>query len=170
MLRQIRKTTKTVFHSNVNLTWWFLLSNWDSAANSQAKTVFQTMVKKTVAVGALMCLFANHLLDPATQDSYLLEARQQYAQETELSRRVREWEERIVPVLTEEVNYKLKALKDVSLIIQMQLDFHFWCTSGQPCKVKAPRCIIFFSAFFISNSPTIIDGKFVINCITPTGN
>ena len=160
----------TVLHSNVNLTWWFLLSNWDSAANSQAKTVFQTMVKKTVAVGALMCLFANHFLDPATQDSYLLEARQQYAQETELSRRVREWEERIVPVLTEEVNYKLKALKDVSLIIQMQLDFHFWCTSGQPCKVKAPRCIIFFNAFFISNSPTIIDGKFVINCITPTGN
>ena len=72
-----------------------------------------------------MCLFANHLLDPATQDSYLLEARQQYAQETELSRRVREWEERIVPVLTEEVNYKLKTLRDVSLIIQMQLDFHF---------------------------------------------
>ena len=160
----------TVFHSNVNLTWWFLLSNWDSAANLQAKTVLQTMVKKTVAVGALMCLFANHLLDPATQDSYLLEARQQYAQETELSRRVREWEERIVPVLTEEVNYKLKALRDVSLIIQMQLDFHFWCTSGQPCKVKAPRCIIFFNAFFISNSPTIIDGKFVINCITPAGN
>ena len=128
------------------------------------------MVKKTVAVGALMCLFANHLLDPATQDSYLLEARQQYAQETELSRRVREWEERIVPVLTEEVNYKLKELRDVSLIIQMQLDFHFWCTSGQPCKVKAPRCIIFFNAFFISNSPTIIDGKFVINCITPAGN
>ena len=160
----------TVLHSNVNLTWWFLLSNWDSAANSQAKTVFQTMVKKTVAVGALMCLFANHFLDPATQDSYLLEARQQYAQETELSRRVREWEERIVPVLTEEVNYKLKALRDVSLIIQMQLDFHFWCTSGQPCKVKAPRCIIFFNAFFISNSPTIINGKFVINCITPTGN
>ena len=159
----------TVFHSNVNLTWWFLLSNWDSAANLQAKTVLQTMVNK-VAVGALMCLFANHLLDPATQDSYLLEARQQYAQETELSRRVREWEERIVPVLTEEVNYKLKALKDVSLIIQMQLDFHFWCTSGQPCKVKAPRCIIFFNAFFISNSPTIIDGKFVINCITPAGN
>ena len=160
----------TVFHSNVNLTWWFLLSNWDSAANLQAKTVLQTMVKKTVAVGALMCLFANHFLDPATQDSYLLEARQQYAQETELSRRVREWEERIVPVLTEEVNYKLKALRDVSLIIQMQLDFHFWCTSGQPCKVKAPRCIIFFNAFFISNSPTIIDGKFVINCITPAGN
>ena len=160
----------TVLHSNVNLTWWFLLSNWDSAANSQAKTVFQTMVKKTVAVGALMCLFANHLLDPATQDSYLLEARQQYAQETELSRRVREWEERIVPVLTEEVNYKLKAIRDVSLIIQMQLDFHFWCTSGQPCKVKAPRCIIFFNAFFISNSPTIINGKFVITCITPTGN
>ena len=159
-----------VFHSNVNLTWWFLLSNWDSAANSQAKTVLQTMVKKTVAVGALMCLFANHLLDPVTQDSYLLEARQQYAQETELSRRVREWEERIVPVLTEEVNYKLKELRDVSLIIQMQLDFHFWCTSGQPCKVKAPRCIIFFNAFFISNSPTIIDGKFVINCITPAGN
>ena len=159
-----------VFHSNVNLTWWFLLSNWDSAANSQAKTVLQTMVKKTVAVGALMCLFANHFLDPATQDSYLLEARQQYAQETELSRRVREWEERIVPVLTEEVNYKLKELRDVSLIIQMQLDFHFWCTSGQPCKVKAPRCIIFFNAFFISNSPTIIDGKFVINCITPAGN
>lgn len=127
------------------------------------------MVKK-VAVGALMCLFANHLLDPVTQDSYLLEARQQYAQETELSRRVREWEERIVPVLTEEVNYKLKALRDVSLIIQMQLDFHFCCTSGQPCKVKAPRCIIFFNAFFISNSPTIIDGKFVINCITPAGN
>ena len=117
-----------------------------------------------------MCLFANHLLDPATQESYLLEARQQYAQETELSRRVREWEERIVPVLTEEVNYKLKALRDVSLIIQMQLDFHFWCTSGQPCKVKAPRCIIFFNVFFISNSPTIIDGKFVINCITPAGN
>ena len=159
-----------VFHSNVNLTWWFLLSNWDSAANSQAKTVLQTMVKKTFAVGALMCLFANHLLDPVTQDSYLLEARQQYAQETELSRRVREWEERIVPVLTEEVNYKLKELRDVSLIIQMQLDFHFWCTSGQPCKVKAPRCIIFFNAFFISNSPTIIDGKFVINCITPAGN
>ena len=159
----------TVFHSNVNLTWWFLLSNWDSAANLQAKTVLQTMVKK-VAVGALMCLFANHLLDPATQDSYLLEARQQYAQETDLSRRVREWEERIVPVLTEEVNYKFKALRDVSLIIQMQLDFHFWCTSGQPCKVKAPRCIIFFNAFFISNSPTIIDGKFVINCITPAGN
>lgn len=110
-----------------------MLSNWDSAANLQAKTVLQTMVKK-VAVGALMCLFANHLLDSATQDSYLLEARQQYAQETELSRRVREWEERIVPVLTEEVNYKLKALRDVSLIIQMQLDFHFWCTSGQPCK------------------------------------
>ena len=142
MLRQIRKTTKTVFHSNVNLTWCDIL----------------------------MCLFANHLLDPATQDSYLLEARQQYAQETDLSRRVREWEERIVPVLTEEVNYKLKALRDVSLIIQMQLDFHFWCTSGQPCKVKAPRCIIFFNAFFISNSPTIINGKFVINCITPTGN
>ncbi|RMX60053.1 hypothetical protein pdam_00004545 [Pocillopora damicornis] len=39
-------------------------------------------------------------------DSYLLEARQQYAQETELSRRVREWEERIVPVLTEEETHR----------------------------------------------------------------
>ena len=113
------------------------------------------MVKKTVAVGALMCLFANHFLDPATQDSYLLEARQQYAQETELSRRVREWEERIVPLLTEEVNYKLKTLRDVSLIIQMQLDFHFWCTSGQPCKVKAPRCIIFLMHFLYQILPPL---------------
>ncbi|PFX25500.1 condensin-2 complex subunit H2-like isoform X2 [Stylophora pistillata] len=39
-------------------------------------------------------------------DSYLLEARQQYAQETELSRRVREWEERIMPVLSEEETHR----------------------------------------------------------------
>ena len=37
------------------------------------------------------------------QEGYLTEA-QQYAQETELSRRVRDWEERIVPVLSQEVN------------------------------------------------------------------
>lgn len=34
---------------------------------------------------------------------------QQYAQETDLSRRVRDWENRILPVLSEEVSqYKLQ--------------------------------------------------------------
>ena len=43
-----------------------------------------------------------------TQDGYLMEA-QQYAQETDLSRRVRDWEDRILPVLSEEVSqYKLQ--------------------------------------------------------------
>lgn len=37
------------------------------------------------------------------QEGYLTEA-QQYAQETELSRRVRDWEDKIVPVLAQEVN------------------------------------------------------------------
>jgi len=41
--------------------------------------------------------------DPILQEGYLTEA-QQYAQETELSRRVRDWEDRIVPVLAKEVN------------------------------------------------------------------
>lgn len=36
------------------------------------------------------------------QEGYLTEA-QQYAQETDLSRRVRDWEEKIVPVLAQEV-------------------------------------------------------------------
>lgn len=44
------------------------------------------------------------------QEGYLTEA-QQYAQETELSRRVRDWEERIVPVLAQEVNNLLEKLK-----------------------------------------------------------
>ena len=35
---------------------------------------------------------------------------------------------------------------------------------------KSTKMHYFFNAFFISNSPTIIDGKFVINCITPAGN
>ena len=44
----------------------------------------------------------------STQDGYLMEA-QQYAQETDLSRRVRNWEDRILPVLSEEVSqYKLQ--------------------------------------------------------------
>ena len=44
----------------------------------------------------------------STQDGYLMEA-QQYAQETDLSRRVRDWEDRILPVLSEEVSqYKLQ--------------------------------------------------------------
>lgn len=38
-------------------------------------------------------------------DGYLLEA-QQYAQETDLSRRVRDWEERIVPVLSKEETHR----------------------------------------------------------------
>ena len=36
------------------------------------------------------------------QNNYLAEA-QQYAQETDLSRRVKDWEEKIIPVLQEEV-------------------------------------------------------------------
>lgn len=50
------------------------------------------------------------LNDPVTQEGYLTEA-QQYAQETELSRRVRDWEERIVPVLAQEVHVNRLIIK-----------------------------------------------------------
>lgn len=56
-------------------------------------------------------IIINLLLnDPVTQEGYLTEA-QQYAQETELSRRVRDWEERIVPVLTQEVHVNRLIIK-----------------------------------------------------------
>ena len=48
----------------------------------------------------------NLCLHSAAQDGYLTEA-QQYAQETDLSRRVRDWEDRILPVLSKEVNGKI---------------------------------------------------------------
>ena len=48
------------------------------------------------------------------QEGYLTEA-QQYAQETELSRRVRDWEDRIVPVLAQEVNrFFVKRRKNIT--------------------------------------------------------
>lgn len=56
-------------------------------------------------------IIINLLLnDPVTQEGYLTEA-QQYAQETELSRRVRDWEERIVPVLAQEVHVNRLIIK-----------------------------------------------------------
>lgn len=56
-------------------------------------------------------IIINLLLnDPVTQEGYLTEA-QQYAQETELSRRVRDWEERIVPVLAQEVHVNRRIIK-----------------------------------------------------------
>lgn len=56
-------------------------------------------------------IIINLLLnDPVTQEGYLTEA-QQYAQETELRRRVRDWEERIVPVLAQEVHVNRLIIK-----------------------------------------------------------
>lgn len=76
---------------------------------------YEEMVRQyVVSVGFITCaleqFFIIHVymallinVNCVAQEGYLTEA-QQYAQETELSRRVRDWEERIVPVLSQEVN------------------------------------------------------------------
>ena len=58
---------------------------------------------KTVQSIVVSNYYNSFVTDPVMQEGYLTEA-QQYAQETELSRRVRDWEDRIVPVLAQEVN------------------------------------------------------------------
>ena len=54
-----------------------------------------------------------NIITPVAQDGYLTEA-QQYAQETDLSRRVRDWEERILPVLSREVNCNTLIILDMA--------------------------------------------------------
>lgn len=72
------------------------------------------------------------------QEGYLTEA-QQYAQETELSRRVRDWEERIVPVLAQEVNNNLLEKLKVPFVNQFS-------------SVTSTRAELLSSIFFRVNS------------------
>ena len=63
------------------------------------------------------------------QEGYLTEA-QQYAQETDLSRRVRDWEEKIVPVLAQEV------IKTIFFHKKEELSHKVHCTICEPVLVE----------------------------------